>query len=175
MRTMNRGKLFETWGQRGQDCWRVATHSLRSQWVRWQLERPYPIQCAGESIGDYGERLAAIYLERCGYMILERSMQTRAGEIDIIAAWERQRIVFIEVKTWARPWPNAGGPSDAVHEEKQLRITKAALVYMKRHGLLETPGRMDVIEVTFDVESRRPIFRHFQDAFEAAGTFQFYS
>jgi hypothetical protein len=45
---------------------------------------------------------------------------------------------------------------------------------MKRHGLLETPGRMDVIAVTFDPSTRRPIFRHFENAFEAVGQYQFF-
>lgn len=149
--------------------------SARTLWSGWQLRRPYPIQASGESVGQYGERLAAIYLERCGYRILERSFRTRLGEIDLIAALEDQLIVFVEVKTWCNDWENAGGPSDAVDEEKQRKITQTALVYCKRHGLLDTSGRCDVIEVTFESSSRRPVFRHIQNAFEAVGSYQLHA
>ncbi|MFO0013988.1 MAG: YraN family protein [Planctomycetota bacterium] len=152
-----------------------AKRGIHGVWSRWRLSRPYPIQSSGESTGQYGERLAAIYLERCGYRILERSFRTRLGEIDLIAAWGDRCIVFVEVKTWGEVWENAGGPSDAVDEEKQRKITQTALVYCKRHGLLDTSGRADVIEVTFDEFSRRPTFRHIENAFEAVGSYQLYS
>lgn len=153
-----------------------ACRDAMYQWrTRWRLSRPYPLQMAEESLGDYGERLATEYLRRCGYTLLEHSMHTHYGEIDIIAAWGKERVVFVEVKTWAVQRSNDGGPSDAVDEEKQRRITQSALVYMKRHGLLGTPGRMDVIAVTFDPVTRRPIFRHFENAFEAVGSHQFFS
>jgi putative endonuclease len=152
-----------------------AAQRLHGVWSRWQLSRPYPIQSSDETIGQYGERLAAIYLERCGYRILERSFRTKVGEIDLIAAWGDRCIVFVEVKTWANLWENAGGPSDAVDEEKQRKITQTALIYCKRHGLLDVSGRADVIAVTFDTFSRKPLFRHFENAFEAVGQYQFHS
>jgi len=148
---------------------------MHAAWSKWQRSRPYPIQSIGETTGQYGERLAAIYLERCGYRILERSFRTKVGEIDLIAAWRDQYVVFVEVKTWGSAWENAGGPSDAVDEEKQRKITQTALIYCKRHGLLDTSGRADVIEVTFDELTRRPIFRHIENAFEAVGNYQLYS
>jgi putative endonuclease len=139
------------------------------------LTQPYPIQASDESVGQYGERLAAIYLERSGYRILERSFRTRLGEIDLIAALGDRLIVFVEVKTWGNIWENAGGPSDAVDEEKQRKITQTALVYCKLHGLLDTSGRCDVIEVSFDTSTRRPVFRHFENAFEAVGSYQLHN
>jgi putative endonuclease len=129
---------------------------------------------AGESIGAYGERLASIYLERAGYLILERSFRSKSGEIDLIAAWRKRVVVFVEVKTWSGEWYNSGGPADAVDDKKQAKITKTALIYMKRHLLLETSGRADVIEVRFDPIRRSPIFRHFVNAFEAVGEFQMF-
>ena len=156
-------------------AWERARGRMWSEWSKWQLSRPYPIQSIGETTGQYGERLAAIYLERCGYRILERSFRTKVGEIDLIASWGDRCIVFVEVKTWGSAWENAGGPSDAVDEEKQRKITQTALIYCKRHGLLDTSGRADVIEVTFEELTRRPIFRHIENAFEAVGNYQLYS
>lgn len=92
-------------------------------------------------MGAYGERIAAVFLERSGYIILERSYRLKSGEIDLIAVWERRVVVFVEVKTWAERKENTGGPSDAVDIAKQEKISKTALQYMKRHRLLESAGR----------------------------------
>jgi len=152
-----------------------VVEQLRQRWIRMRLDRPYPISKPAESVGSYGERIAAIYLQRQGYFILERSYRLKSGEIDIIAVWQRRVIVFVEVKTWANPSENAGGPSDAVDEKKQEKITKTALTYMKRHRLLETAGRADVIEILLGSTPNRPLIRHFENAFEAVGTFQMFS
>lgn len=152
-----------------------AAGSLYQRWAKWRLRQPYPLQVDGEMIGAYGERIAAIYLQRKGYFILERSFRTRSGEIDIIAAWKRQRIVFVEVKTWAVQLEDEGGPSDAVTPDKEKKICQTSLIYMKKHRLLDQPGRFDVIQIVIGQDAGRPIIRHFENAFEAVGEFQMYS
>jgi putative endonuclease len=149
---------------------------MEEGWFRLKLSRPYPRRQTDEPLGAYGERLAAIFLERQGYLILERSYRIKSGEIDLIAVWKGRVVVFVEVKTWAAQWENAGGPSDAVDDKKQEKITRVALSYMKRHHLLESPGRADVIAVFAGVQpGERPKFRHFVSAFEATGQFQMFS
>jgi putative endonuclease len=127
-----------------------------------------------ESLGNYGERLAALYLQRKGYFLLEKSFRTRYGEIDLIAAWRKRLVVFVEVKTWERLFSNGEGPSDRVDEKKQKKITDTALHYMKQHRLLGTSGRADVIEVIAQGEGGKPQFRHFENAFPAVGQFQMF-
>jgi putative endonuclease len=148
---------------------------LNRLWRNWQLSLPYPTRGTTESVGTYGERIAAIFLERSGYIILERSYRLKSGEIDVIAVWERRIVVFVEVKTWAERRENTGGPSDAVDEDKQEKISKTAMRYMKRHRLLESAGRADVIEIVLGKVPNRPSIRHFENAFEAVGVFQMYS
>lgn len=149
---------------------------LWSSWVRFQLSRPYPPPYPNESVGAFGERLAAIYLERKGYFILERSYRTKTGEIDLIAVWKKRLLVFVEVKTGERAPPAGAGPSDRVDDRKQKKITDTALRYMKQHRLFGTSGRADVIEVVLEPEiGKGPIFRHFESAFQAAGQFQMFS
>ncbi len=73
---------------------------------------------AGEStkqIGDRGEKLAAMYLENRGYMILERNYRFERAEVDIVAFKEHE-IVFVEVKL--RTSLKFGHPEDAVTEAK---------------------------------------------------------
>jgi putative endonuclease len=97
------------------------------------------------------------------------------GEIDIIAAWKATEVVYIEVKTWSIQRENQGGPADAVDQIKQRKICRTALHYAKRHGLLDTPGRFDVIEVVLGSDPRRPNFRHIQSAFESQEAYQMHA
>jgi putative endonuclease len=127
------------------------------------------------SLGPAGEKAAANYLKRLGYRILARGHRQRLGEIDLIAL-DGKWIVFVEVKTWAS---NQGGdPSQAVDARKQEILTRAALVYLKRRGLLEQPARFDVVSIVWpslskDVKSE-PTIRHFKNAFDAVGNGQMY-
>ena len=153
----------------------AALDYLNRLWRNWRLSRPYPSRRAAESVGAYGERIAAIFLERKGFIILERSYRLKSGEIDVIAVWERRVVVFVEVKTWAERKENTGGPSDAVDAEKQKKISQTALQYMKRHRLLESSGRADVVEIVIGGSPGRPSIRHFENAFESVGEFQMFS
>jgi putative endonuclease len=126
-----------------------------------------------ESTGKRGERLAADYLRRKGFRIIKQGRQNWLGEIDIVAVDVRNRrrrtVVFVEVKTWS--FPSQGGPSDAVDEAKQTRLTRLALDFLKSHKLLESPARFDVVEVVLNPLS----IRHFENAFEAVGKYQWFS
>ncbi len=153
---------------------RAAT-TLLGRWRKWRLSRPYPLRNPKESVGAYGERIAAVFLERHGYFILERSYRQKSGEIDVIAVWQRRVVVFVEVKTWAVLLDDSGGPSDAVDDKKQEKISKTAMIYMKRHRLLESSGRADVIAIVLGRVPGRPSIRHFENAFEAVGNFQMFS
>jgi putative endonuclease len=157
---------------------RPATKTVddfRIRWTQWRLSKPWPARQSDESVGAYGERLAAEYLRRKGYFLLERSYRLKSGEIDLVAVWRKKVVVFVEVKTWSKQLENTGGPSDAVDPDKQAKISHLAMMYMKRHRLMETtPGRADVIEVVLAGPTGGPAFRHFENAFEAVGKFQFY-
>jgi putative endonuclease len=127
------------------------------------------------SLGAAGEKVAANYLKKLGYRILARGHRQRLGEIDLIAL-DGQWIVFVEVKTWASS--QGGDPSQAVDARKQEKLTRAALIYLKRHGLLEQPARFDVVSIVWpgsvdDVKSE-PTVRHFKSAFDAVGKGQMY-
>ncbi len=115
--------------------------------------------------GDRGERAACRFLKRKGFKILKRQVRTGLGEIDIIAQ-DRQTIVFVEVKT--RRSHRAGHPSEAVTRTKQKQLTRAALAWLKRNGMLERPARFDVIAIIW-TQDGKPRIEHFEHAFEAIG------
>jgi len=96
-------------------------------------------------VGSRYEELAADYLKRQGYEILERNYRDRLGEIDIIAK-EGRYLVFVEVK-YRRDLEN-GYPEEAVYGRKQQRIRHTASYYLYRcgHGE-ETPCRFDVVSI----------------------------
>ncbi|MEM8733405.1 MAG: YraN family protein [Planctomycetota bacterium] len=123
-----------------------------------------------EPLGLRGEKLAAKYLRRKGYRILEHSHRQRRGEIDLIAL-HKKCIVFVEVKTWRSG--TGGDPSEAVDLRKQKRLTRAALIYLKEKRVLDQPARFDVISIVWP-ESSEPTIRHFESAFEATGNGQLY-
>ncbi len=141
----------------------MSISALVAQWFR----RLFP----EKTLGQRGEAAAARYLRRRGYKIIARSSRLRPGELDLVAV-EGRTIVFVEVKT--RQSADAGHPAEAVDAAKQRRLTRLAVTFLKRHGLLDYPARFDVIAVTWPA-GRRPKIEHFPNAFEAVGRGEFYS
>ena len=158
------------------------------QWIQrlppqWFATKSLGHQSLGhQSLGKQGEDFAARYLKRLGYKIVGRHVDLRVGELDIIAVEnstddgrrpKQRTIVFVEVKT--RTDHDAGTPAEAVDDLRQQRMTRAALAYLKSHGLLEYPARFDVIALTWPAGAREPTLEHFQNAFPATGRGQFFN
>jgi putative endonuclease len=117
-------------------------------------------------LGLMGERYAARWLRWRGFKIVAGGKRSRYGELDLVAV-EKRTLVFIEVKT--RRTDSGGHPADAVGPDKQRRIVRSALAFMKEHGLLEHPCRFDVVTLVWPEEARKPSIQHFRSAFEATG------
>jgi putative endonuclease len=124
------------------------------------------------TLGRRGEMAAARHLKKLGYKIVSRGNRLQPGELDLVAV-EGRTVVFVEVKT--RQSEQAGHPSEAVDPAKQRRLTRLAVTFLKRHGLMEYPARFDVIAVTWPEGSRTPAIEHIKNAFDAAGKWEFYS
>lgn len=108
-------------------------------------------------IGAQKEQLAADFLRRHGYRIVDRNYRCRQGEIDLIAK-ESGYLVFVEVKY--RSGNRFGAPAEAVDFRKQKRICYAAGHYlMSRNVPSNQPVRFDVVAIT---EKRISVI---QDAF----------
>ena len=96
-----------------------------------------------KTFGAIGEELAAQYLKKKKYQILDRNFSNKLGEIDIIAK-QNDVIIFIEVKS--RSSSKFGLPREAVTVYKRNKIRRIALVYLKQKRMLNSPCRFDVIE-----------------------------
>lgn len=105
-------------------------------------------EASSKRTGLYYETLAAAFLEKQGYKILERNFRCPAGEIDLIAK-EGEYLCFVEVKY--RSERETGTPEEAVDPKKQKRISRAALYYLMKQGLGDTtPCRFDVVGIRPD-------------------------
>jgi putative endonuclease len=81
--------------------------------------------------GREGEKIAAEYLKKNNYTIIEKNYYTRLGEIDIIAQDKKdEELVFVEVKARRKGWRQFGYPEDAIGETKFSRLTKTAQLYI---------------------------------------------
>ena len=113
--------------------------------------------------GARGEKLACHFLRRRGYKILYRNFRDRTGgEIDVVCR-DGDTLVFVEVKT--RGGEEFGRPIEAVDRQKQLRVSKGGLAWLR---LLDNPDiifRFDVVEVLLPDEGD-PKLELIQDAFE---------
>src|SRR4051812_38320878 len=114
------------------------------------------------TFGRRSEILAGDYLRTLGYRIVASPYRTKTGEVDIVA-WDRETLVFIEVK--ARQ--NNDPPEDSVGFQKQQRIIRAAHAYIGRYRLHDKPYRFDILAVT-TVPGSKPQFRILPDAFRDA-------
>jgi len=140
-------------------------------WLR-QLRDRVQSWSAPAPLGVRGEQAAIRFLKRLGYIVVAHGERDRIGEIDLVAV-DGKTIVFVEVKT--RASHDRGHPAEAVDQDKQRRLTRVALSFLRRHDLLEYSARFDVIAITWPANQKQPAVEHFKNAFEAVGTGQMFS
>ncbi|HUC32541.1 MAG TPA: YraN family protein [Ilumatobacteraceae bacterium] len=99
-----------------------------------------PIRGA-QARGRFGESEAARWYIRNGYEVVARNWRCAMGEIDLVVS-APGLVVFCEVK--ARAGDEFGGPQGAVDRRKQLRVRRAAAMWLSEHR----PG---AVTVRFDV------------------------
>lgn len=102
-------------------------------------------------LGHLGEEIAARHLIRAGFIVLGRRVRTPAGEVDVLAR-DGGEIVCVEVKA-ARilpvPRPRGAAPVHDMRWRPGARFTAERLARHVR------AGRVDLVEVRFDVHERR--------------------
>lgn len=103
------------------------------------------------NLGKLGEKVAAVFLKRNGYVILERNFSCLLGEIDIIAR-DGESIVFVEVRT--KGSDEFGLPMESVQENKQRRLIKVARSYIKSHKLYNAYFRFDLVSILVKQEGK---------------------
>ncbi len=97
--------------------------------------------------GKQGENLAAKYLKKHKYKIVERNYRCKLGEIDIVAL-DGNVLSFIEVKT--RSSSEVIPPEFTVTKHKQSKIKKSAAHYLGKHGIEKRDCRFDIVAITME-------------------------
>jgi putative endonuclease len=120
-----------------------------------------------KEVGRIGEAVAAQFLERKGFTIIDRNYRKPWGEIDIIA--EKGNVVrFVEVKTLSRE--NLSDvtrersnyrPEEQVHPMKLRKIGRTAELYMNgKHD--DRDFQIDVVGVYLNARTHQARCRLFE-------------
>lgn len=114
-------------------------------------------------LARFGEDLAADYLEKKGYTILERNFRKRYGELDIITLNPTgKRLVVVEVKT---RYLNARvSPKEAVTKKKIAQLKNATLYYKKKNkGKIPDSLRIDVVAIQLERDDSVSTLEHIRN------------
>lgn len=99
---------------------------------------------AKDTVGRYGEDVAARHLSELGYQVLQRNWRCELGEIDIVAR-DGDCLVVCEVKT--RRSGVFGHPAEAVTARKAARLRRLTARWLAQSGIHPPSVRIDVIAV----------------------------
>lgn len=110
-------------------------------------------------LGKKGEELAIEYLEKKGYLIVEKNYRYKKAEVDIIARKEAV-LVVIEVKTRSSNY--FGNPQDFVNPKKIKLLVMTIDNYVIEKDL-DVETRFDIIAVLKNKENYT--IQHIKDAF----------
>ena len=113
-----------------------------------------------KKFGNEGEEIAASFLERQGFQILERNYRCRLGEIDLIVEKD-QKILFVEVKT--RHSVQGVSPLELVPYGKQRHISRAAQHYLSSQKGPEKSADFALLIV--DCSGKDPVCELIEEAF----------
>ena len=111
-----------------------------------------------QKIGHWGEQVAAEYLQKRGYELVDRNVRTPYGEIDLILLFNGI-LVFVEVKT--RTSSRYGYPEESITPRKQQHMLDSAEHYAQEKKLEH--WQIDAISVEGKPSGKKPRITHFED------------
>ncbi len=107
-----------------------------------------------------GENLAAQYLAKIGYKIIERNFRKGYGEIDIIAIKDNI-LIFVEVKT--RTTALFGGALESIAYYKIKSLIKTAQFYKILHPKLPEALRIDAVLIDLNESNEASNIEHIEN------------
>ncbi len=113
------------------------------------------------SKGIWGEEIAASFLIKKDYKIIQKNYNTKYGEIDIICRRHDGILVFVEVKT--RSDFDKQKLYSSINFLKIEKIKKTASLYLQQNNDSESTCRFDVIFIVGD--DKKHDITHIENAF----------
>lgn len=114
------------------------------------IERKFQMKIQNRSKGSFAENIAAKYLAKNGWEIIEMNFSIKWGEIDIIASKD-DVLSFVEVK--AKTSDQFGTPEEMINRNKIFQIRRIADLYLEKHPKLRTnftTFRIDAIAIVLE-------------------------
>lgn len=110
-----------------------------------------------DALATRGTKVAARFLERQGYDILELGWQCKSGSADLIAT-DNGDLVFVEVRM--RSNEDRGTPEDVIGKNARKRNERIAIDYLATHDICDVKVRFDVISILVVFEDRAFLWHH---------------
>jgi putative endonuclease len=115
--------------------------------------------------GTSGEEMAASYLTKKGYKILEKNFSTKFGEIDLVCespstSSGRATLVFVEVKL--KVGDRFGKPEDMINKHKIWQVSRMGELYIMKNKI-NMPVRVDMVAVVIDREGNLERIDHYEN------------
>jgi len=116
--------------------------------------------------GALGEEIAATFLKKKGYTIIEMNFRRPWGEIDIVAE-KSGTVRFVEVKAVSAAFEsisrenNSYRPEEQIHAAKLRKVVRTAELYMERRGD-RREFQIDAVGVILDTNRRSARCRLFE-------------
>ena len=126
-----------------------------------------------QKIGEIGEDLACKFLEKDGFLIVERNYTKKWGELDIIAE-KNNKLHFIEVKSVTRVTPEGNvtrvtnpdeyRPEENVHQSKIKRLHRAIQTYLLERKIKDSQEwQLDIAIVLLNLKDKTANVRLIKD------------
>jgi len=116
-----------------------------------------------KTTGMIGEKLAADFLSKQGYEIIETNYRCKEGEVDIITK-EGEILVFVEVRT--KNSRAFGSPEESVTKRKKEHLKNVAARYLECHDGLPLQWLIDFVAVELDRTGKPSRLEVIQNAVE---------
>lgn len=101
-------------------------------------------------LGDIGENVACMFLEKHGFRILDRNYLRKWGEIDIVAS-KGGVMRFVEVKSVSSETKIRA--EENMHPQKLRRLQRTVQTYLLEKGV-DSDWQIDLVVVKIDEEAR---------------------
>ena len=116
---------------------------------------------SGKEVGRRGEELAADFLKKHGYKIVQTNYRCSRGEIDIIAQ-QGGCLVFFEVRTTTGH--GFSTPEESVTFSKRRKLASLASMYLQTLDRQPSSWRIDVVAVEITPDGRVSRLDHIENA-----------